>query len=72
MTAIKRAIKAAGGLSVLADRLKVDPQVVNNWRARKRVPADKCAAVEAATDGEVTCHELRPDVFPKPGEQAIA
>lgn len=72
MTAIKRAIKAAGGLSALASKLKVEPQVVSNWRARRRVPADQCAAVEQATEGAVTCYELRPDVFPKPAEQATA
>lgn len=72
MSAIKKAIRKAGGVSKLAKSLKVKPQVVNNWRYRESVPPDQCLAIERATDGQVTCHDLRPDVFPKPAEQAAA
>lgn len=63
MSAIKRAIKAAGGPSALATRLGVKPQHVVNWRSRG-VPAERVLDIEAATDGKVTRYELRPDLYP--------
>jgi DNA-binding transcriptional regulator YdaS (Cro superfamily) len=29
---------------------------------RRKLPPDRCPAIEQATKGEVTCEELRPDV----------
>jgi DNA-binding transcriptional regulator YdaS (Cro superfamily) len=69
MEAIERAISAAGGLSKLANRLGVKPQVIHNWRARG-VPAERVLDLEAATvDPEtgrpqVTRHQLRCDLYP--------
>lgn len=60
MNAIDKAIESAGGLSALAERLKVKPNRVNNWRSRG-VPIDQCVPVERATEGEVTRRDLRPD-----------
>jgi DNA-binding transcriptional regulator YdaS (Cro superfamily) len=62
MTAIDRAISSAGTAAELARRLGVLPQHINNWRKRG-VPAERCVAIECATEGVVTRHELRPDVF---------
>jgi DNA-binding transcriptional regulator YdaS (Cro superfamily) len=31
--AIEKAIEAVGGVTELAKRLKVSPQVINNWQA---------------------------------------
>ena len=62
MSAIERAIEHAGSLSALAEAIKASPQVVQNWRARG-VPPERCAEVEAATNGAVTRHDLRPDIF---------
>lgn len=64
MSAIEQAIEAAGGLTKLADSLKVSPQVIFNWRKRG-VPAERVLDVERATDGRVTRHELRPDLYPE-------
>lgn len=61
-TPLERAIEIAGGLTALAEKLEVSPQVITNWRARG-VPADRVLAVETATEGNVSRHELRPDVF---------
>ena len=66
---LERAIKAAGGLTPLADRMKVLPQVVNNWR-RRGIPAARvleiCKATEDANGiAAVRPHELRPDLYPK-------
>lgn len=84
MEALDTAIKAAGGVNRLADRLGVRQSVVSNWRARKSVPPEHCAAIEKAVDGAVTRRELCPDDWhriwpelvtaehPAPAEKAAA
>lgn len=48
----------------LAKRLGVSKQAVSHWRkGRYRVPAERCLAIEEATEGKVTRYALRPDVF---------
>lgn len=47
---------------MLAKRLGIAPQVVNNWKRRGRVPADYCPAIERVTGEKVRCEDLRPDV----------
>ena len=64
MSAIKLAIEICGGASRLAEILRVTPGAVSQWANGTRpVPPTRCRAIEAATDGRVTCEELRPDVF---------
>lgn len=60
-TALTHAIKVAGGPSALAKAVGVSPQAVCLW---KRVPALRVLAVEAATNGVVPRHRLRPDLYP--------
>jgi DNA-binding transcriptional regulator YdaS (Cro superfamily) len=60
MDAIQRAIESVGGLKALADVCGVTPQAVFKWR--KGVPAERCPAIERATNGQVRCEDLRPDV----------
>jgi DNA-binding transcriptional regulator YdaS (Cro superfamily) len=70
MNALERAIEAAGGLTKLAAKLEVSPQVIVNWRKRNNVPAPRVLDVEAACVDEatgeprVTRHDLRPDLYP--------
>lgn len=67
MNAVTVAISKVG-LSVLARRVGVSYQAVRKWE-RGRVPAERCRAIEAATHGAVTVHDLRPDIFgPSKGE----
>lgn len=61
--AIARAISLMGGQSSAARLLKVSQVAVWQWIHRIGVPAERCAHIEAATNGQVTCQELRPDVF---------
>lgn len=61
MSAIYRAIEAAGGATRLASALGVKVNVVTNWRARGTAPAEQVLAIESATG--VSRHDLRPDVF---------
>jgi DNA-binding transcriptional regulator YdaS (Cro superfamily) len=64
MSGIQKAVDASGGTSKLAAKLGVSQPVVSNWKKRG-VPANRVLAVEAATDGKVTRHELRPDLYPQ-------
>lgn len=75
-TPLDRAIASAGGQTRLAELLstpekRVLSQHITNWKARG-IPADRCLAIEKAVAGAVTCHDLRPDVFPAPPTEAAA
>ena len=68
--ALERAITEAGGTAALARTINVTPQAISQW---DRVPAERALAVEQATGGKVTRHELRPDLYPPAaGEKAVA
>ena len=62
MTAVKRAIEAAGGQQALAKKVGVKYQAVQKW-VRNRVPAERVLAIEAATG--VSRSDLRPDLYPR-------
>ncbi|HEY6021834.1 MAG TPA: helix-turn-helix domain-containing protein [Candidatus Paceibacterota bacterium] len=68
--ALNTAISILGGVTELANAIGVSSQVVTNWRARGRVPAEWCRAVEESTKGGVTRYDLRPDVFGEAPEKA--
>ncbi len=63
-----RVLATAGGISVLARRCGVSPQAASKWR--NRIPAERVLQVERATDGEVSRHDLRPDLYPRPDSEA--
>lgn len=47
----------------LARQLEVTPAMIWQWaNDHRRVSAEQAIAIERATDGAVTCEELRPDV----------
>ena len=58
---IKRASAVIGSATVLARKLGVSRVALYQW---PRCPAERVLAVEAATGGIVTRHELRPDLYP--------
>ena len=60
MKAIQRAVDILGlaGIGRLYDP-PISAQAVHKW---KQVPAERCPAIEQATNGAVTCEDLRPDV----------
>lgn len=63
--ALERAVELAGGQTALATSIGVKQTHVWNWLNRdKRVPAERVIAVEQATNGRVSRHELRPDIYP--------
>ena len=71
---LERAVSLAGSQSALAQAASnVDPdcrikqQHISYWLRKGRLPAEHCSVIEAAVNGAVTKHELRPDIF---GQQA--
>ena len=63
---LEKAGKAVGGVPELARGLGVTPQAIYQW---PRVPAERVLGIERLASGEVTRHELRPDLYP-PDEAA--
>lgn len=62
-TALDRAAKKLGSQKALAALLNVTKSAVSQWRDEgRRVPAEHCPLIERATNGEVRCEDLRPDV----------
>lgn len=59
------AIEKAGGVAALAKALNVSSQNISQWR---RCPPGRCLDVEALTG--VSRHELRPDIYGPPADQA--
>lgn len=66
---IKTIISIAGGPTAVAALFGINSQAVSQW---KRVPVDRCRALEDATNGAVTRFDMRPDVFGAPGKQELA
>lgn len=66
--ALADAIEKLGGQKRLAEKIGTTQSVVWYWleRAKKPVPpAEFVMAIEEATNGKVTRHDLRPDLFPR-------
>lgn len=61
-TPIDEAVRMLGGLTAASKVFGVSGyQTIQQWK-KTRVPAEYCPAIERATQGQVTCEELRPDV----------
>jgi DNA-binding transcriptional regulator YdaS (Cro superfamily) len=60
---IRRHLKSQ---TATAKAVGVSPQAVSEvLRRGKRVPAEWCLKLEAATGGAVSAHDLRPDLYPE-------
>lgn len=69
---ISRAIATLGSQSALASGLGVTQGLISQWSTgRLKVPAERCIAIEQATNGAVTRYELRPDVFGQPANREV-
>jgi DNA-binding transcriptional regulator YdaS (Cro superfamily) len=52
-----------GAQTRLGRQLGCQPQLIYQWvNGVRPVPVGRCSAIERATDGAVSCEELRPDV----------
>jgi DNA-binding transcriptional regulator YdaS (Cro superfamily) len=67
ITALERAVEAAGSQSKFAAAVGTSQQLVSYWLTnRKALPAEFVLPAEAALG--ISRHDLRPDIYPK--EQA--
>ena len=68
MSVIRKVIEIVGDQKQLAAKLDVSPGFVSHMaNGRKQVPVRLCPKIEKIVEGQVTCSQLRPDVF---GESA--
>lgn len=59
---IRDACDFAGGITALAHKLGIAPQVVHRWASgQQTVPVVRCVEIEELTGGAVTRKQLRPD-----------
>ena len=67
--ALRRAVTLVGSQSALARALGDNVKQGHVWywleKGQGKVPAEYCAAIELATGGKITRHDLRPDIFGK-------
>jgi len=65
---VKSAASIVGSSTKLAQSLGITPSVITHWCLPsedlfyRRVPAERCIAIEELTNGAVRCEDLRPDV----------
>ena len=65
MEGLQRAISHLGSQSALARAIGVKQQNVWGWlNGSQRVPAEYAIPIEKATNGHVSRHEIRPDIYP--------
>ena len=62
---VARACNIVGGPQVLADHLGCTRQALYQWN---KVPRGRAFEIEVATGGQITRHEIRPDLFPVTAE----
>jgi len=58
---VAKAAEIVGSLTKLAEKLGVSRPALYQWR---KVPAERVIALETASGGKVTRHEIRPDLYP--------
>jgi DNA-binding transcriptional regulator YdaS (Cro superfamily) len=69
-TGVQKAIRLNGGYSGLAEKLDITYQSVQQWEKQGFVPSKRCLKVVELCHGEVTTHDLNPQVFGKPEDAA--
>ena len=61
--ALEKAISLFSSKTEFAIRLRTNRRNIYNWLAQG-LPAEWVLRIEKATQGRVTRHELRPDIYP--------
>ncbi|CAM3716292.1 hypothetical protein BS639_17005 [Rouxiella silvae] len=63
------AVRAIGSISAVSRRFDFKSvQSVANWINHDQVPAERVIQLCAWGNWKVTPHELRPDIYPNPGD----
>jgi len=70
MDAFKKIKSVFGSQSELARRLNIEPMTVSQWKTRGRIPAERVPSICEASGGEISPHELRPDLYASPMQAA--
>jgi len=61
--AVKQAADILGNQSKLAEKIGISRVTVNQWvTGTNPIPLERCLQVERATNGQVRCEQLRPDI----------
>jgi DNA-binding transcriptional regulator YdaS (Cro superfamily) len=64
--AIKKAVELAGGQQAAATLLGVSQPTVNAWLNKaERIGSGYALACHVALDGQISAHDLRPDLYPR-------
>jgi DNA-binding transcriptional regulator YdaS (Cro superfamily) len=63
-------VEVFGSQSELARILNIEPMAVSQWRIRGRIPAERCQAIAAASEGKIALRDLRPDIYGDPTKAA--
>ena len=61
---VQKAADLVGSQSKLAVKLGITAQAVQQWVEKGQPPAERVLDIERATDGKITRHQLRPDLYP--------
>ena len=61
---VLEAARICGTVTELARRMKVRQPSLYDWK--KRVPAERVAALEKATNGQIPRWRIRPDLYSRP------
>ena len=67
---IERAIEIRGSQVKLAEAIGCSQQQISYLLGAKRVSAEMAVAIDRATNGQVSRHDLRPDIFAAPASDA--
>ncbi len=63
---IERAVRHHGSQAKLAAKMGCSQQQIAYLLKASNITAEMAIAVDTATDGAVSRHQLRPDIFPSP------
>lgn len=67
MRHVHTAINILGGQAALAESVGVSQAAISKWATGKAlISAENAKAIELATNGAVSRHDLRPDIFDPP------
>lgn len=61
---MERLIEVFKSKAAIAKIAKVTAPAVGTWFKNNRVPAEQVLNLEACSNGELHCSEIRPDIYP--------
>lgn len=71
-TSLEKAIQLTGGVPAMARKFGISTVAIHKWRKTGKAPPERVLAIEAATAGQVTRYQLRPDIYGEHPEERAA